>query len=596
MVPIPMLVVSIAVHDILYCGQLVFFCGLCIQNAHEIVLDRNHLLDGQYLNLRVTKKGHPDSGLDLLTVAFDIVGGLALFLYGMVIISSGLQKTAGQKTRLILEKMTDNPIKGIATGIVTTVSVQSSSVITVFLVTMVNSQLLTLRNAVGVIFGANIGTTITAQMIAFNIGLYALPVIAVGFLVNFLGRNPFEKYFGEALLGVGFIFLGMIFMNSGVKPLHDSTFFMQMLKVFGDQPIWGIISGAIFTGIIQASSATIALVIAMAMQGMIDLQAAIAITMGANIGTCVTALIGSIGTSRNAKRVAVIHLSFNVIGTAIMFFPLKYVVQFVSLTASDLPRQIANAHTIFNILTTVFLLPFISGLILLSRKIVRGEDFSLGTIGYLDRKMLKVPSIAIEQATKEIKRMADITFDMLSQSKEILFQNKRDRIKVIEKQEITLDQIHHSLDSYLLQLSETDISSRERERLAGLTHSITDIERVGDLVYNIAGIGSTKVQEGHRFSPTAMKELRRMFDETEQMYVKSIDAFLREDEPLAAKVVDTDTLIDSLEEEYMNNHLERLRRETCSPKAGILFVDLLRNLERIGDHANNIGNSVIFGF
>ncbi len=532
----------------------------------------------------------------MLGVAFGILGGLALFLYGMVMISSGLQKTAGQRTRLILEKMTDNPIKGIATGAATTALVQSSSVITVFLVTMVNSQLLTLRNAVGVIFGANIGTTITAQMVAFNIGLYALPVIAFGFLVNFLARKPFQKYLGEALLGVGFIFLGMIFMNLGVKPLQDSTFFMQILKTFGDQPFWGIVSGAVFTGIIQASSATIALVIAMAMQQMIDLQAAIAITLGANIGTCVTALIGSIGTSRNAKRVAVIHLMFNFIGTAIIFLPLKYFVQLVSLTANDLPRQIANAHTIFNIVTTIALLPFISGLILISKKIIRGEDYSLEKAGYLDRKMLKVPSIAIEQATKEIKRMAEITFEMLSQSKDVLFESKRDRLKVIEKQEIALDQIHHTLDGYLIELSETDISSRERQRLASLMHSITDVERVGDLIHNIAGIGSTKVQEHQKFSPTATKELRHMYDEAEQMYVKAVDAFIREDVQLASKVVDIDTQIDSMEEEYMNNHLERLRRETCSPKAGILFADLLRNLERIGDHANNIANAVIFGF
>ena len=534
--------------------------------------------------------------MDVLTVAFDTVGGLALFLYGMVMISSGLQKTAGQRTRLILEKMTDNPIKGIATGAATTALVQSSSVITVFLVTMVNSQLLTLRNAVGVIFGANIGTTITVQMVAFNIGLYALPVIAVGFLVNFLGRNSFQRYFGQALLGVGFIFLGMIFMNSGVKPLQDSTLFMRMLKMFGDQPFWGIVSGAIFTGIIQASSATIALVIALGMQEMIDLQAAIAITLGSNIGTCATAVLGSIGTSKNAKRVALIHLSFNVIGTAIIFLSLKYFVQLVSLTSSDLPRQIANAHTIFNIITTIVLLPFMSGLIVLSKKIVRGEDYSIEKTGYLDRKMLKIPSIAIEQATKEIKRMAEITFEMLSESKSLLFESKRDRLKIIEKQEIALDQIHHALDSYLLELSETDVSSRERQRMANIMHSITDIERVGDLVHNIAGIASTKIHEDHRFSPTATKELRQMTDVAEEMYVKAIDAFIREDAQLASKVVDVDTQIDSMEEEYMNNHLERLRRGTCSPKAGLLFADLLRNLERIGDHANNIGNAVLFGF
>jgi len=481
-------------------------------------------------------------------------------------------------------------------GIVTTVAVQSSSVVTVFLVTMVNTQLLTLRNTVGVVFGANIGTTLTAQMVAFNIGLYALPLIAAGFLVNFLGRSPFQKYLGEALLGVGFIFLGMVFMNSGVKPLQDSSLFMQMLKLFGDQPFWGIISGAVFTGIIQASSATIALVLAMATQGIINLQAAVAITLGANIGTCVTALLASIGTSRNAKRVAVIHLSFNVIGTAIMFFPLKYFVQLVQLTASDLPHQIANAHTIFNILTTIVLLPFTSALIFISKKIVPGEEYRIQRLSYLDRKTLKVPSLALESVGKELNRMAETCLSMLSHTRKMILDRDKGLSEVVENEETSLDEMHHSLDHFLTELSGIAMSRGEYQKLAGLTHAVTDIERIGDHIHSIAGVAVTRIDEKLIFSEPALQELMSMFDEVDGMCRKALNAFMRGDKDLAKEVMPVGRRISAMEDEYTKHHIERLEKGICSAKAGILFVGLLTNLERIGAHAENIAGSVIFGF
>jgi len=534
--------------------------------------------------------------MDPAFVIFNVAGGLALFLYGMVLISSGLQKAAGDRTKRILERMTDKPAKGILTGAVITAIIQSSSVTTVLLVSMTNAGLMSLRQTVGVVFGANIGTTVTAQIVAFNIGLYALPIIASGFLINFFSSGSFQRYLGQVLLGLGFIFLGMTFMGWGVKPLQNLASFMGLVRLFGEEPLWGIASGAIFTGIVQSSSATVALIIAMAMEGVIDLRAAVPFVLGANIGTCVTALIASIGMAKDAKRVAVIHLMFNVIGTAMMLLPLKYFIQLAALTAPDLPRQIANAHTLFNVITTICLLPFVSPLLSISKRIIPGEDYGIERIGHLDRKMFKVPSIALEQATREVDRMAKITFEMLSHSKEILFDDEGDPFKLVEKKESSLDEIHHALDRHLVELSENAMSKKESEKLSGLMHMITDIERIGDHINNISEIGMVKIKGRLRFSPSATEELRHMFDEVERMYTEAMDAFLKGDKELAAKVASMRPRIGSMKERCMENHLERLRRNICSPKAGVLFVDLLRNLERIADHSDNIAHTAIFGF
>ena len=534
--------------------------------------------------------------MDLAFIILNTAGGLALFLYGMVLINNGLQKAAGEKTRRLLYRMTDKPLKGVVTGAVVTAVIQSSSVTTVMLVTMVNAGVMSLQQAAGVIFGSNIGTTITAQIVAFKIGLYALPLILSGFLIEFFARRSSQRYLGQILLGSGFIFLGMIFMDSGVKPLQNDVFFMTIMTLFGDKPIWGIITGTVFTGIVQASSATIALVITLAMEGMITLQAAVPILLGANIGTCVTALIASIGTSRNAKRVSVIHLMFNVIGVSIFFFPLAYFIELAALTAPDVPRQIANAHTIFNLITTLVLLPFISTLILISKKMVPGEEYEIQKIGYLDKQLFKVPSLALEQATNELNRMATISLEMLSHSERIIFENNRDMCAVVLKGESATDEMHHSLDRYLTELSNVDMNEIETKKLARLVHLVTDIERVADHIKNISEIGLIRIEEGWSFSTSAVEELKRMFDRVQEMYRRAMDAFLKENKELAAEVIRMDTEIDLMDNEYTTHHIERLERNICVSKAGILFVDLLRNLERIADHADNIADSVVFGF
>jgi phosphate:Na+ symporter len=534
--------------------------------------------------------------MELAQIAFNIAGGLALFLYGMVLMSGGLQRAAGERAKRILERMTDRPIKGVLTGALITGIIQSSSVTTVLLVGMVNAGLMSLRQAVGVVFGANIGTTVTAQIVALRIGLYALPIVALGLLISFAPGEPFRKYLGQALLGLGFIFLGMTFMGSGAKPLQSLSSFMGLVRLFGDEPLWGIASGAIFTAAIQSSSATVALVIAMAMEGAIDLRAAVPFVLGANIGTCATALIASIGTSKDAKRVAAIHLMFNLIGTAIVLPFLGHFIGLAALTARDLPRQIANAHTLFNVLTTACLLPFADRLISISRIAIPGEDYGVERVGYLDRKMFKVPSIALEQASREVGRMARITFEMFSHSREILFNGKGDLFKIVEKKEALLDEAHHALDRYLTELSEGAMSKEESAKLSGLLHTITDIERIGDHINNISEIGVAKIREGLAFSPLAMEELAHMFDEVERMYVEAMDAFLKGDKARAMEITRIGPRIDAMKEEYMENHLDRLRRNICSPKAGVLFVDILRNLERIADHSDNIAHATIFGF
>ncbi len=535
--------------------------------------------------------------MNLISIIFGVIGGLALFLYGLHLLSKGLQKAAGDKLRIILEKLTNRPIKGVFVGLVFTAIIQSSSITTVTLVGLINSGLMNLEQAVGIILGSNIGTTITAQIISLKIGTMFLPLIALGFFIFFFSKDEKYKYIGQIILGFGILFLGMHTMSSGLDPLRNSTFFTNVLASFSRIPVLGIIAGAVFTGIIQSSSATTGLVIAMGMDNIINLNSAISIILGANVGTCITVLISSIGSSLSAKRAAVSHFIFNTIGV-LLFFPfINQFAKIVSLTSPNLPRQIANAHTIFNIIMAVIMLPAVGLLIILVKKILPGEAIMVdkGRM-YLDEKLLNAPSVAMGQAKKETLRMANIVKRMLQDSQKALFTGERKFILPVLKNEESVDELDNVIESYLTKISAKSLSKEQSKEVAILVHSISDIERVGDHAHNIAELTEYMGKEKLHFSKIAMGELKKIFDTTTESYIKAIEVLDKKDEKLGQNVLDLEVTVDHMQRDLEKNHYQRLRKGTCKPEVGPIYVDIIRNLERISDHAHNIAYVTIIGF
>jgi len=535
--------------------------------------------------------------MDTLAILFGVFGGLALFLYGIQQMSSGMQKIAGDRAKKILETVTKNHIRGIFAGTALTAVIQSSSITTVLLVGLVDAGLMNLTQAVGVIMGANIGTTVTAQLVAFNVGLYALPIVALGFALSFFGRTTKQKYAGQMLIGLGILFIGMNFMRQGVRPLQGNEYFINMLVNFGTVPLLGILAGAAFTGIIQSSSATTALVIALGSEGIIGLGAAIAIILGANIGTCVTALLASFRTSLTAKRTSLAHILFNIFGVLIFFPFLPWFTNIVSFTSADLARQIANAHTLFNVVNTIIFIPLIGALIAVVTKLLPGKAHRIeGGTKYIDDHLLSMPSLALEQATREAIRMAKLTQVMLADSRKTFMRNNKAVVKTViasvNKREEAVNDIDKKLDAYLLRLSERNLSEEESKVLAGLAHIVTNIERVGDHAQNITELAEYKLKNKLVFSSQAKKDLSKMFKRVEEMYNKAILAFRKKDSKLAEDVLEMDEEVDYMEKKFQEEHINRLRKGVCNPASGIVFVDLLRNLERIGDHADNIADTV----
>ena len=529
-------------------------------------------------------------------IIFGIAGGLALFLFGMKLLSEGLQKAAGNRLKSMLEHLTDRPIKGIFTGGFITSLIQSSSITTVTIVGLINAGIMNLTQSIAVIMGADIGTTITAQLVAFKVGKYALPIIAIGTAFLFLAKKKKYYYLAQVFLGFGILFLGMETMSMGAAPLREFPVFIDMLSNFGEVALLGVLAGAIFTGIIQSSSATTALIIAMSMEGVIGLRAAIAIIIGANIGTCVTALLASISTpSLSAKRAAAGHILIKIIGAAV-FIPLIDVLMKVSLASSQqLPRQIANAHTIFNVITVFMLVPFIPLIVKILKKIVPGREYKIDTDSmFLDKRLLNTPAVAINQAKKELKRMAKLSIEMLKDCREALMDGKKDPIHLVSRKEEAIDNIHHSMDNYLKSISEKPLTSDQSKIIASMLHTNHDIERVGDHANNLMELFEKKTKSKLHFSPNAHKELKEVFDKSIRSYEDSINALNKNDKELALEASKLESRIDLLVENFESNHMERLKKNICNPESGVIFVEILRNLERISDHANNIASSVIF--
>ena len=528
--------------------------------------------------------------MDYIAVLFGVLGGLGLFLYGMLLLSEGMQKAAGNRVKNLLKKFTDTPLKGVFVGATITGIIQSSSITTVTVVSLINSGVMTLRQAVGIIFGAEIGTTITAQMVAFPVGKFALPIIALGVFI-YLTKRRSNGSCGQILIGLGLLFLGMETMKHGVAPLRESEYIISTLVNFGAIPILGVLASAVFTGMIQSSSATTGIIIAMAQENVIDLSSAIPLIMGANIGTCITALIASYGTTKPAKRAALIHLIFNFCGV-ILFLPLIPIFkEVILLTSTSIPHQIANAHTIFNVTNTLIFLPFSALFILAAKKIIRGKDENIesGT-KYLDDHYLDVPSVALESVEREVNHMAKTSYEMLKDSKKILLNNKTELSGTIYRKEDIVDDLLKSIGIYSIKLSQKQLSRDESKKLSALVENVTDIERVADHVVNMTEAAERMDAEGIKFSKKTREELEIILDNTLSIYHSAVMTVETNNPKKIKRIMELEDIIDRNEKEFKQNQIIRLgkNKRGCNPALSIMFTDILHNLERIGDHSVNM--------
>ncbi len=522
-------------------------------------------------------------------IFFTIAGGVALFLYGIKLLSSSLQNLAGDKLRQLLGTLTKTPLRGIFVGILVTVLIQSSAGTTVMTVSFVNTGLLSLKQALGLIMGANIGTTITAQLIAFNIDTLALPLLFVGVFSSMIFSKKQLAYFASGLIGLGLVFMGMRTMKSAshiISQYHDLLLFLS------SNPLTGVLAGIVLTALIQSSAATIGLTIAIASEGLITLDAALPIILGDNIGTTLTAIVVSLNASRPAKQAAAGHVLFNLIGTLIFLTILPFYREIVEATSPDIGRQIANAHTIFNVLNTVLFFPFVSLLAKFISKIIPiTQDETPEDVMYLDPKLIEISSASAVEAVKdELIHMGNIVQKMFSLIHKTFFEydesKMEERRKKFDSLEDAVNKITRAISSYASEIWQRGVSDEVSTVLGCYVNASLDLERIGDRAENL--IERSDVMN-HYLSDEAIGEFRDMYDTTSLAIDKSLSSIEHEDSSQAWEVIrDLEKKIDGQERTYRKKHIDRLNRGECDPEKGVNFITLLSNLERIGDHSNNI--------
>lgn len=536
-----------------------------------------------------------------MDIAIGIMGGLGLFLYGMNLMGDGLQKSAGSKLKRIIELLTSNVIMGVLVGMVVTMVIQSSSATTVMVVGFVNAGIMSLTQAIGVIMGANIGTTITAQLVSLDVDFLAPVALGIGIVIYMFSNKPKHKNIAEILIGFGILFTGMDFMKEAVKPLAGYQGFTDMLLSFGHHPILGVLMGFAITAIVQSSSASMGMLIALASQGLIPITAALPILYGENIGTCVTSLISSIGASRNARRAAIMHLTFNVLGSMIFMFILsKPIVAIVTaIDPTDAARQIANAHTLFNILNVIVLLPFNKLIVKLALKLVpetKGEqDDDDKVVKYIDDRMIETPSIALANIIKETLRMGEKSKESLNAAMDGIVDKSKEKIELSFKREKLINELQKSILNYLLKLSKASLNEDSRETVDALFNTVNDIERIGDHAENIAELAKDIVDLEISFSDVGIGELKDMYNKVVSTYTYALEAMRTSNVELACKVIKMEEQVDMMEKSCRANHMNRLNSSLCSIESGVIYLDIISNLERVSDHAVNIAQQVIAG-
>lgn len=536
----------------------------------------------------------------------NLLGGLALFLYGMSKMSDGMKKAAGDRMRNILAALTKNRVIALIVGAFVTMIIQSSSATTVMLVSFVQAQLMSYAQALGVIMGANIGTTITAQLVAFNLTDYALGMITVGFIMTMFSKRETFKHFGEALLGFGILFFGMYLMSDAMKPLRDYQPF-QDLMIGLENPWFGLLIGALFTGLIQSSSAFTGIVITLAMNGLITLEAGIPLILGANVGTCITAGLASIGTIRDAKRVAIAHVLFNIGGVLIFIWFIPYLADFVRTLSSDTPRQIANAHTIFNITVGIVFLPFTTLLAKLVYKILPDKEIEKGVIPttwHLDNSQISHPAIAIGLVQSELSRMTKIVARMLraiihpfttDDPGEDEIYLKLSVLEGIDMREDKIDFLDEKVVNYLLQIGRQELSNQQMSEVYAMISIANDLESIGDVIHrDMLPLVEKRRQLDSDFSEEGKKELKAYHVKMSKQMSRLQDALSEMDPAMAKKILRKEEKYVILESDFRIRHVKRLRDEMEeSLETHEVHVEFLDLLKQVSVHLANIAKTIM---
>lgn len=526
-----------------------------------------------------------------------MAGGLGLFLFGIRTMGDGLENAAGAKLKRMLEVLTGNRFLAVLVGFVVTAIIQSSTATTVMVVGFVNAGVMSLAQAVGVIMGANIGTTVTSLLIALNFSSVAAASVLVGVILMLASKKTVVKNLGAIFTGFGLLFLGIDMMSDSMAPLRDSAGFMNFIVTVSEsplRPLFGIILGIVMTAVLQSSSASVGVLQTLAMQGLVPLKFSVFVLFGQNIGTCLTALFSTVGAKKNSKRAAVIHLLFNLIGTGIFILIalLTPYVEWIEKLSPDPMAQIAISHIVFNIVSTVVMFPFAKALVKLSCLLVPGKDDSESEMHckFIDDRLLNTPPFAVMQVSKEVARMAKLARDNFETSAHALInRSDKDLDKVMENEEI-INYLNHHITSYLVKLNALDITDSDSDYIARVFHAINDIERVGDHAINLAEAAQHNIGEGLKFSDPAREELNQLCGSVVTLLERSMAAFdnqsLSDNE--AKELSDLEEHIDDLTLECQDSHIFRLNRKECNTEAGMLYLNTITDFERVGDHAINI--------
>lgn len=542
--------------------------------------------------------------MNYLDIIIPFVGGLGMFIYGMQIMAQGLENAAGSKMKSLLEVLTKNKLMGVLLGAGITAVIQSSSATTVMVVGFVNAGIMNLKQAMGVIMGANIGTTVTGWLVssvewAEFLSPARLAPIAVmaGVILMLVGKRRSSKEIASIIVGFGLLFIGITTMSSAVEPLQDSESFTNLFVTLGRNPLLGILAGTLVTAVIQSSSASVGILQSLAAAGLVPFSAAIYIIMGQNIGTCVTAILSSLGAKKTAKTAALMHLLFNIIGTiifstaAIIFFQ---VVQPEWANGLITQTEISIVHTAFNICTTVLLFPVSDWIIKLAKKIGRVEEDSQDkSMVQLDERVLQTPGLALQSTVNEVIRMGQIVEDSLMVAKDVLFTLKDGDIQFLKEEEATVDRLSAGITNYAIKVGALQISEKEHQDVAHLLQVVSDMERISDYCENISEFAETLYEKKTSFSEVGIEQLKEMMEVCTDSYRYALKAFENQDRAMALKVIEKETQADNLELRLRNKHIQRLANNQCKTEAGIVYLDTLVCLERISDHARNIAEEVL---
>ncbi|MGM0409903.1 MAG: Na/Pi cotransporter family protein [Bacillota bacterium] len=537
---------------------------------------------------------------------FSLLGGLGLFIYGMNQMSEGLQKAAGSRLKRLIGLFTSNRFAGIGVGTLVTAIIQSSSATTVMVVGFVNAGLMNLVQSIGVTMGANIGTTVTAQLIAFNLSDFALHAIAIGAALYLFSKKQQTKQIGQIILGFGVLFLGMTIMKDTMKPLRDSEYFIGLMETFGKSPILGVLLGTVMTVVLQSSSASIGILISLLSVGVINYWAAVPILLGDNIGTTITALLSSIGANRNAKRAAAAHFTFNVIGTSIVIALFYIIPNFADVIHNSVvavtglfgkipseERLIANTHTMFNIVNTIVWIPFVGFIAKLVTYIIPGDDDELKRgLCYLDERMLETPSVVMEQVNNEVVRMHEIAKDMVYEASEAFMNDDEELAKSVIKKEEIVNEVEEELMEFLTKIPQASLSMEDIKRLDAYFSVVDAIESIADDAYDMSELTQHKIDKKIEFSDEAATTMQEVIDKIKEVIIKSVEIVKTEDLDLLPAILEGEEVLDNLQIKYRDGHMRRLNEGTCSPNAGIIYLEALEDVEHISDQFADIGLTI----